>query len=460
MSITPPKKLLLRTQLLRWLLYPLLLVLALDSAIGFGLAARFSRDAYDKALIEIAHELSLQVRTNQDGLYLELPEVAHRLLLQDPQDKIFFELVDNTGKQIAGQSLPKSTQQPLIVRGNIELYDASIDGEQVRIVQLPKLEPGGILLRVAETYVKRKEMTRDIITIVVLPQILLILLVSVLVRFGVAKGLLPLKQLQRSIAERSHRDRRPLDETTVPSEVIPLVTSINALLNRLDHVLVSQSRFIADAAHQLKTPVSALNAYVELLERSKTPEERETIILQLKRAVERMSRLVSQLLTFAEHDVTQARPVEFNPIDLNTFIFDICAAWVSQALKKNIDFGLEPSDTAVFISGDKSRLQDLFDNLIDNAIIYTPEHGRVTIRVHSTPLPCITISDDARVIQDEEKELIFERFHRLLGIGNGSGLGLAIAKEVATAHNAVISIHSDDTDGKGNTFSVVFSESA
>jgi len=153
-------------------------------------------------------------------------------------------------------------------------------------------------------------MARDIITIVVLPQILLIILVGVLVRLGVTKGLLPLKNLQRSIALRSHRDRSPLDESTVPGEVIPLVTSINALLQRLDDVLVSQSRFIADAAHQLKTPVSALNAYVELLARSKSPSERESIILQLNRAVERMSRLVSQLLVLAENDVTQTRPIE------------------------------------------------------------------------------------------------------------------------------------------------------
>lgn len=459
MSTTRPKKLLLRSQLLKWLLYPLLFVLVLDSAIGFGLAARFSTDAYDKALIEIAHELSLQVRKNETGIYLDLPEVARRLLLQDPQDKIYFELYDQAGEKITGDSLPKPTKEPLIVRGNIELYDANIDGEKVRIVQLPRLDPGSVLLRVAETYVKREEMTRDIITIVVLPQILLILLVSVLVRFGVAKGLLPLKQLQRSIAEKSHRDRRPLDETNVPSEVIPLVTSINALLNRLDQVLVSQSRFIADAAHQLKTPVSALNAYVELIERSKTPAEREAIILQLKRAVERMSRLVSQLLAFAENDVTQARPSEFHSIDLNAFIFDICAGWVSQSLKKSIDFGFEQSETPVIIQGDKSRLQDLFDNLIDNALLYTPANGRVTVRINARPLPSVTISDDARVILDDEKALIFERFHRLLGIGNGSGLGLAIAKEVATAHNAIISIHRDDIDGTGNAFSVVFSKS-
>lgn len=458
MLITLPKKILLRTQLLKWLLYPLLLVLALDSAIGFGLAARFSRDAYDKALIEISHELSLQVRTNESGIYLDLPEVARRLLLQDPQDKIYFELYDRAGKKIAGESLPTPTQQPLIVRGNIELYDASIDGEKVRVVQLPRLDAKGTSIRVAETTIKREEMTRDIIVIVVLPQILLILLVCVLVRFGVAKGLLPLKELQRSIAERSYRDRSPLDETNVPVEVTPLVTSINALLHRLDLVLVSQSRFIADAAHQLKTPVSALKAYVELLGRSKTPEEREAINLQLTRAVERMSRLVSQLLTFSENDVTQVRLVEFNRFDLNAFVFDICEDWVSQALKKNIDFGFEQSDLPVFIHGDKSCLQDLFDNLIDNAILYTPAFGRVTVRVCATPLPTVSISDDARVILDDEKDIIFERFHRLLGLGHGSGLGLAIAKEVAIAHNAIISIHPDNIDGAGNTFSVIFSK--
>ena len=458
MSITPSRKFLLRTQLLRWLLYPLLVLLALDSAIGFGLAARFSRDAYDKALIEIAHELSLQMRTNETGIYLDLPEVARRLLLQDPHDKIFFELSDQQNKRIAGDPLPRPDKTPLMVRGNIVVYDAYMNGEAVRIAQLPRLEPGGAILRVAETYIKREEMTRDIITIVVLPQILLILLVSILVRFGVTKGLLPLKQLQRSIAEKSHRDRRPLDETAVPGEVIPLVTSINALLHRLDSVLISQSRFIADAAHQLKTPVSALNAYVELLERSKTQEEREGIIIQLNRAVERMSRLVSQLLVLAENDVSQARPLEFKKINLNAFALEITTSWVPLALKNNIDLGFEGSDTPVYINGDPSRLQDLFENLIDNAIRSSPKHGHVTIRVLSHPRPTFAISDDARVIPEDEKQLIFERFHRLLGIGDGSGLGLAIAKEIASAHHAVITIDQDVIDGRGNTFRIVFPE--
>ncbi|MDN4018176.1 sensor histidine kinase [Zwartia panacis] len=456
MSITHPKRLLLRTQLLRWLLYPLLLLLALDSAIGFVLADRFSRDAYDKALIEIAHELSLQVRTNDAGIYLDLPEVARRLLLQDPQDKIFFELSSKSGEVISGQALPKPNHPPLVVRGNIEIYDSHVNGDEVRIVQLPKREPDGSILRVAETYVKRKEMARDIITIVVLPQILLIILVGILVRLGVTKGLLPLKNLQRSIALRSHRDRSPLDESTVPGEVIPLVTSINALLQRLDDVLVSQSRFIADAAHQLKTPVSALNAYVELLARSKSPSERESIILQLNRAVERMSRLVSQLLVLAENDITQTRPIELQKINLNDLVLDISTSWVPQALKNNIDLGFEACAHPVHVYGDLNRLQDLFDNLIDNAIRYSPPKGRVTIRILAAPLPTVTISDDARMILEDEKKLIFERFHRLLGIGDGSGLGLAIAKEIAVAHQATISIQPDHIDGKGNVFSIVF----
>lgn len=457
MSITTPKKIYLRTQLLRWLLYPLLALLAVDTAVSFGLASRFSMQAYDKALIDVANELSLQVTKDDKGIKLDLPEVARRLLLQDPQDKLFFELRDHSDQLIAGIALPANASSYQTLRGNAVVYDAQFDRELVRVVELFKLDSDQGMLRVAETYNKRREMTRDIIAIVILPQILLIFLVSILIRYGVTRGLLPLKALQFQIAKRTHRDRQPLNEDNVPGEVVPLVKSMNDLLKRLDTASESQSRFIADAAHQLKTPVAVLNSYVELLPRCKSQAERGEIVLQLSRAIGRMSRLVSQLLVLANSDDANDRPPNLVKIDLNELLFQISADWVPQAIKRGIDLGLDINKhVPVYVAGDPNLLQDLFGNLIDNAIRYSQPGGRVTINVIKLPTPVVCISDDARTITEEDKRVIFQRFHRLLGTGNGSGLGLAIAQNIASLHQASILIEMDQVDHIGNVFKVVF----
>ncbi|MCX7221394.1 MAG: ATP-binding protein [Burkholderiales bacterium] len=427
MSTQQTSQRLLRTQLLRWLLYPLLTILIIDSAVSFGLAGHFSKNAYDKALVEVGHELSLQIGKNASGIFLDLPEVARRLLLQDPQDKIFFELLDHRGQRIAGDP-----------------------------VQLSLVDMGGATLRVAETNIKRTEMAQQIIASVLLPQIILIIFVALLVPFGVSRGLFPLKALQRAITERSFRDRSPLNETAVPGEVIPLVASINLLLNRLDTVFSAQSRFVADAAHQLKTPVAALRAYVELLERSQDADERKNIILKLNDAVDRMSRLVSQLLALAQNDISEARPPEFERIDLNTLLLEISSNWVPQAINRNVDLGFEANTHPVVILGAPDRLRELFDNLIDNAIRYSKPRGSITVCILDAPSPSVSIRDDAPSIPEAERTLVFERFYRLLGSGEGSGLGLAIAKEIAVMHQATIHISADAQDGIGNNVFVSF----
>lgn len=458
MSILQNKQRPLRTQLLRWLLYPLLTLLAIDAAVSFGLAGHFSKNAYDKALVEVGHELSLQIRQDQSGISLDLPEVARRLLLQDPQDKIFFELLDGNGSRIAGEEIPKASRDTTASRNNILLYDAHIDGAPVRVVQLMLEEMSGATIRVAETNVKRTEMAQQIIASVLLPQIILILLVGVLIPFGVLRGLAPLKSLERAIAERSARDRSPLNESNVPTEVVPLVTSMNSLLARLDTVLNAQSRFVADAAHQLKTPVAALSAYVELLDRNQDKEEREKIIAKLTEAVERMSRVVSQLLVLAQNDTSDARSPTFQVINLNEFLLEICSEWVPQAIKRGIDLGFEAHTDDILVVGASDRLRELFDNLIDNALRYSKKSGTVTVRVLSSPTPAVSIRDDANIIPDAERGPIFDRFYRLLGSGDGSGLGLAIAKEIASMHRANITIHPDIEDGIGNNFVVTFTE--
>ena len=452
----PAEGALLRTQLLRWLLVPLLALLAADAAFSVLVAQRVAQSAQDKALREIAHELSLMVRREADGaLVLELPEAARRVLLEDPEDRVSFELVDDQGRRLAGEAIPVPPPRATRLRSGEEMYDTYLGHSEVRVVQWPLPAHTGALLRVAETRQQRNAMERDILAAVIVPQVLLIVLAALIVRAGVGRGLRPLEDLQRAVAARSHKDLSPLDDRQVPLEVRPLVASVNALLKRLEQVLQLQSRFIADAAHQLKTPVAGLKAHVELLARDPEPAEREALIARLHVGAERLSRLVSQLLSLARNEPEAARIIYFRPVDLNALVLDISAQWVPQALKRGIDLGLEAHEGTVSVQGDAGRLRELFDNLLDNAIRYSHEGGRVTVRVIDSPSPTVSVSDDGPRIPPEQQQRVFERFHRLLGTGDGSGLGLAIAQEIARLHEARILVQ-DDADGVGNRFSVVF----
>jgi two-component system sensor histidine kinase TctE len=451
-----PRAGLLRTQLLRSLLLPLVVLLLVDAAISWGVAHRFARDAQDKALAEVGRELALQVRSDGAGqLRLDLPEAARRLLFEDPEDRTSYALIDAAGRTLEGQEIPAPPPGSNAARAGEVLYDGHAGGAEVRAVQLPLASVPGALLRVAETRHRRDAMARQILAVVVLPQVLLIVLAGVIVRFGVHRGLRPLEDLQRAVARRSHKDLSPIDDDRVPGEVRPLVLSINALLDRLDGVLTLQSRFIADAAHQLKTPVAGLKAHVELLARQPEGPDRAALLGRLDLGVERLSRLVSQLLSLARNEPEAARMIDFAPVELNALLLDIASGWVPQALGRGIDLGLERCSRPVIVSGDPGRLRELFDNLIDNAIRYSCAGGRVTVRVWDDPAPTVAVSDDGPVIPAQEQQRIFERFHRLLGSGEGSGLGLAIALEIARLHNASIGLQ-EDADGVGNRFSVVF----
>ena len=227
---------------------------------------------------------------------------------------------------------------------------------------------------------------------------------------------------------------------------------------RLNEVLDFQGRFIADAAHQLRTPVAGLKAHIEVALRETDFEQTKRALAHVYISVERLSRLVSQLLSFARNEPNLVKKVGFAPIDLSKLAFETTMEWVPEAYKKNIDLGFEGSDGQMLVRGDTVRLRELINNLLDNAIRYSRNGGRVTVRVTSGTGPRLSVSDDGPIIPPEERQRVFERFHRLLGgHTDGSGLGLAIVREIAAIHDAAITLV-DDADGVGNTFIVSFPE--
>lgn len=455
-----PRESLLRTKLLVWLLLPLSVLLVADTAISYWMALRFSQRAYDRSLTEIAREVSLHLRAGNAGLEFDMPQAAREVLFSDPSDRLYYEIATATGQIVAGDSLAPAPTAAGVTQREV-LYDGVAQGAPIRIVQLKvpqdvaSARPAAVV-RVAETKVKREELAREILLSVVLPQVVLIVLAGILVWFGVVHGLAPLDRLRRAVESRLPRERGPVLVSEVPGEVRPLIHAINGLLERLDGMLTLQSRFVADAAHQLKTPVAALQAQLELALREADSQRMRQSVEKLYSGLERLSRLVSQLLSLARNEPDAVPGVTLTALDLNALAFEAATTWVPEALNKGIDLGFDGTANAVVVRGDAGRLRELFDNLLDNAVRYTHAGGRVTVRVVAHPVPAVTVSDDGPAIPPHERARVFERFHRLLGSSrDGSGLGLAIALEIAHIHGASITL-ADDTDGVGNTFTVSF----
>ncbi len=445
---------LLRRQLLGWLLIPLSLLLATDTFVSYWIALKFSQRAYDRALVEIAHDVSLHLSSRNGTLALDLPESARKLLFSDPADHIDFEITTAGGQHVEGVTIAPPTRSAPRVSTAETLYDGELNGTPVRIVQMAVAT--GALVRVAETKNKRNELAREILASVVLPQVLLILIAGVLVWVGVVRGLSPLEHVRQAVASRSPRDWSPVVVAGVPGEVQPLLQSINELLASLDGALTLQSRFIGDAAHQLKTPMAVLETQLELAIRESDPAQMRLSLEKVQAGLTRLSRVINQILSLARNEPEAARRVTMTRVDLNALALDVSTDWVSEALKKQIDMGFEGCDAPVWVDGDAMRLRELCDNLIDNAIRYSRDDGRVTVRVTAEPHPGLSVSDDSPSIPMHERERVFERFHRLLGnTADGSGLGLAIVKEIAHLHGAEIQLI-DDPDGIGHTFTVSF----
>jgi len=446
----------LRSQLLRWLLVPLVLVLVADVVASYFAAAAVTRGIYDGDLAEIARELVLHVRADGPRPAFDLTPEAERTLLLDEVDTMYYSVHDAEGRAIAGRA-------DLPYPGNggpgVHFFDAAYLGAPIRIAVLATTaRPGGppVMVSVAETLLKRGLLSRKLLLWVALPQVALILLAGVLLWFGVARGLSPLERLRGAVQKRSHVDLSALDDHGVPGEVQPLVAAMNDFMARLSGVLEFQRRFIADTAHQLRTPVAGLKAHIEVALRENTLAQTRAALAHLYTSAERLAHLVAQLLSLARNEPHSARTDNFSMLDFNKLALDTASEWVAEAYKKKIDLGFEGAEREVWVRGDAWRLRELINNLVDNAVRYTPAGGRVTVRVHAEERPRLVVSDDGPRIPPEERARVFDRFHRLLGTqAEGSGLGLAIVRDIASLHEAKIDLV-EDPDGVGNSFIVTF----
>jgi two-component system sensor histidine kinase TctE len=402
----------------------------------------------------------------QGKVLFNLPQSASEILRADESDTVYFQVLGVKGEYLAGErdlplppesddtlpADPPSSSAPSGVSppgGTVQLRDAEFRGIDLRVahvwVRMPLPGEPQALVQVAETREKRSVLATE--------------------------GIKPLHRLEERIRARRPEDLSPINHKDVPLEVVPLVDSVNDLLGRLGDSLATQKRFLADAAHQLKTPLAGLRMQAELAQREgmSTGELRQSLA-QIARSSMRATHTVNQLLALARAESAGVgRGLAMQPCNLVRIVTDVVRDCLPRAMDKHVDLGYdgaEPSVAGVWLQGNATLLTELVRNLVDNAINYTPSSssrpGMATVRVLADPFGqvlLLQVEDSGPGVPEAERELVFQPFYRVLGSeADGSGLGLPIVLEIARQHGAQVALE-DAHPGQqppGARFSVRF----
>jgi two-component system sensor histidine kinase TctE len=448
----------LRSYLMQRLLISLYLLWLVSTVVGYFATINYANQPYDLVLLQranaVAEQLKLGTGNEQLTVRPSLPDGS------DPgmPDRVVYTVTDSEGRKLAGNG---NTLRPLSYRRGRQgplFSDGEREGQKVRMVSLTFSSNDNLLqLHVSETTHQRQALIRGILANIVIPQLLLTLIALGVVWYGLKQGLRPLERLRHEVVNRRRGDLSLLDGSKAPAEVRPLIDAVNDLLERLKQVMAAQQRFVADAAHQLRTPFAGLRTQSELALRTNDNERKQHALEHILTSTRHGIHLVNQLLALARNEPGGQGTHNFMQLDLNQLAQECTVNWVQMALEKNIDIGYDGATTPVTMQGDGSSLTEMLNNLIDNAIRYTPASGHITVCVSLTQRGAkLCVEDNGPGIDTLHRERVFERFYRILGSGqSGSGLGLAIVAEVAKRHGAEVKLESG-LEGKGTRISILF----
>lgn len=444
-------------EILDWMLTPLLLLWPVSLALTWLVAQSIAGKPFDRALEYNVQALAqLIVVSGNQRAQFNLPQPARELLRADDSDLIYYQVLGPRGEFLSGErDFPPPAEDDRAPPGEVRLRDEEMRGLDVRVAYVwVKLDlPGAqmALVQVAETREKRSVLATEIIKGVMLPQFVILPLAVLLVWLALVRGIKPLNQLEERIRARKSDDLSPLDDKAVPLEVAPLVSSVNDLLTRLKDSIATQKRFLADAAHQLKTPLAGLRMQADLAQREGgSAEELKQSLKQIGRSSVRATHTVNQLLALARAESSGAAMARV-PCDLVRLTMDVVQDCLPRAMDRHIDLGYEgaqPGAAGVTVEGNPTLLHEMIRNLVDNAIAYTPSSadkpGVITARVLADPFGhvlVLQVEDNGPGIPEAERELVFQPFYRALGSNvDGSGLGLPIVLEIAHQHAAAVSL--------------------
>lgn len=418
----------IRGRLLLWQISALMLTGLLVSIITYALAWDAFNQTRDYGLEQIAYSVvrhGVQY-DNDDDVHNDRGQFVSQIWTAD--NSLFYSSLEDVG--------PPRQQPGLHV---IQWKDT-----EWRVFTV---QEGGLTIQVATTSASRERKFATIAPWLLIPLVVLVLVLGLLIRTAVVRALAPLEQVRAEIGQRGVLALHALDTSGLPEEVAPLVDALNGLLVRLDQALVAQRRFTADAAHELRSPLTAVKLQAQVAGRAGSEEERTAALAQLSLGVDRAAHLIEQLLHLARLEPSSPQHA-FQPVQLDVLIKQIIADFSTQADARSIDLGVGVC-ASLNIAGQPSSLRMLFGNLVDNALRYTPVGGRVDVEViEEDANAVISISDNGPGIPEAERDRVFERFYRIAGSDTpGTGLGLSIVREVVQLHGGEVKLDSSPEGG-------------
>lgn len=446
-SFVRPVRESLYAQLLVWVLLTLLGVLALNIYFSMRQAAQISNIVTDNTLMGSARMIAEAVRTDERGnVTVEIPPAALENFANGYGDRVYYSVRTAWGTVVAGTD--ELEPPPVLGQGST----MRVRNEDVRALAIehPVIgleKEGTISVTVAVTLNGESDLTRRLWMSDFLNQFVLVVVAGVVTLLGLRRGLAPLMRLREAVLVSRRERLEPFDPASVQTELRPLVQALNDYMARVQRQMASQRRFVANAAHQLRTPLTLLTTQASVAAREADEQRRRDALNALTRSTRQASRLAEQLLT-----LTRAEPGSRTPraerIDMVEVARLVLEAQAEDALKRGIDLGLEGEGEAP-VTGDGTMLREMVVNLVDNALRYTPSGGEVTVRVGREERSVVlTVDDSGPGIPEEEREHVFERFYRIMGTqAEGSGLGLAIVREVVEGAGGRVTLGTSNSGG-------------
>ena len=446
----------LRARLLGWILLPLSALIGVNAWVGYGQAVQAANDAYDRSLYLAARTVAEELVWRDGQVQLELMKAAGYLFENHTGSRLFYKVNTVSGQWLAGvqdlPDLPARSASSVQFFSLVHFGDGQYQHQPVRLVALTHVIEGSgspeplIRITVAETMETRQQLTQNIFWDTTRSQGLLLLAAALLVIWAVQRGIRPLEVFRQELVRKADDDFSPIHPPDLPRELRPLMATLNSYLDRLGRLIDIRKRFLDNAAHQLRTPLTVLKTQLALAERNADPLQSSTLLRAARQTTEGAVRLTEQMLALAR--------VEHGPemhsrqqVDLVALATQVTEAHLLSAHQRGQDLGLEATVASSCVSGVDLLLQEALSNLIDNALHHSPAGTRITVRVGADWLE---VEDDGPGIPAEHQAHVYERFYRAAPTGvEGSGLGLSIVKEIANQHGGQLSLKSPVHDARG-----------
>jgi len=445
----------LRSRLLLGLLLPLLVLIGANAWFGYDRAVQAANEAYDRSLYLAARTLAEDLQSHNGRLVLQMRPGTGYLFENHTGSRLFYQVSDAQGRTLLGADdlpAPGANVERVHFFALVEFADARYNTLPVRLARLTHVLPTDgmdspvLHVTVVETREARDALIQTILLETLGSQALLLVAAAVFVSLAVRRAVRPLHQLRDLMESKADDDLRSLPDRPWPRELQPLVGAINGYTQRLGRLIGIRKRFLDNAAHQLRTPLTALKTQLGLMQRQ-TPAERDPALLQAaQRTTDDAVRLTAQLLslTRAEHGPDMDKSTE---VELVALARQVTEDHLWRSHERGDDLGFEALTSRVVVHGNALLLQEALANLIDNAMHHGGRGVHITVRVGPRSLE---VEDNGPGIAPEHQGHVFERFYRAAAVGvSGSGLGLAIVQEIARQHGAQVQVHSPVRDGRG-----------